>query len=163
MAKFIKKSLIVCSLLLLLAIAFFAVVISRRPSLLQEYNLYEGGFTPDSMSIVEKKTHLKFPDGSRGLKMYYDARGFNLVFAVKIEIPPDREEAMIQNLESIPRSSVNDVLNSASTRVTWWTPQAGTILIDRLLDDPHSGNFVHAFLCHENKRLILYLEFTERG
>lgn len=115
-------------------------------------------FDVDALKMVEDKTDLRLPTGTKGLNLLYHGERIDPAFVAKLKIQEESHELIFKELEHIPNLS-GAISGSHSEEVTWWTPRQGTIHVERLYVT--NGCCVHALLSKENNGLFLYLEWIQ--
>jgi hypothetical protein len=123
-----------------------------------DYSCDERTFDAKQLAMVEKCTTIALPPGSRGLNLMYDGSHVDPSFIAKIEIPPSSEEAMIKQLERIPYEEIG-VSGSMTEKAAWWNPSPSTTIMTRVSETIVRFVLVRVWLCKENGRVVLYLEW----
>jgi hypothetical protein len=141
----------------LFIVALVALFISAC-SYSSDYNLDSQSFKADSIKLVESKTGLVLPKGTRGLNMFYRGSQIDPSFAAKVEIPSEAEPAMNLEITKITNQEIN-VSRPLFKTLSWWNISDSTILAERQYYGPN-GYYVHIILCSENKKCILYVEWV---
>lgn len=112
--------------------------------------------TNQHLTIIEKRTGIKLPEGSTGLALYSDASGIDPWMTAKIQIPNDKADKF-RTSEPLRNEKPGSPSISSKSKHPWWKPgelQAGS-----------SGQFMqsHArvtwFLGQEGSNHILYLRW----
>lgn len=124
----------------------------------RDYHLDEESFDAESLKMVEQRTGLTLPAGSRGLNMFYQGSQIDPSFVAKIEIPAYSQEVLIKQIEQIHNED-GSVTGSLTEKVTWWNPSELTIQVERQFS--LDMNYVRIIFCEENERCILYLEWIK--
>ena len=123
-----------------------------------DYHLDHNTFDAKTLAMVQQRTRITMPEGSRGLNFYWaGAKCVDPWFLAKIEIPATAAETMMTQIESRQDGDFGVSLNPSGS-VTWWTPSE-TNRVDRRFTIPELG-YVHAIYCKEDGRWVLYLEWT---
>jgi hypothetical protein len=120
------------------------------------YNLDEKSFKAETLKMVEQRTGIPLPAGSRGLNIFYKGAPMDPYFVAKVEIPQTSHEELFKHIEQVPNQEIS-VSGSVTAKLPWWMPSKETIQVERRFK--LDGNYVHAVLCEENGRWILYLEW----
>jgi hypothetical protein len=126
-------------------------------SKLMDYQLDSRSFSSKYLAVVEAETGLRIPAESRGLNMYYCGSERSPSFIAKIEVPKAATDGFVRQIGNIPLRDVHADTNSLAKRMVWWTPLAGTLLIERKFGMPRSTAFVDASVREDAGRTILYI------
>ena len=119
-------------------------------------HLDEDSFDAAALAIVQRHTGIQLPDGSRGLKMFYQGSTLNPAFVAKIQIPVASGDELAGRLEKIQSQNAT-VSGALTSKVTWWNPSSGVMRVQRQFTP--GGDHVLAILIQEKDRLVLYLEW----
>ena len=123
------------------------------------YHLNEKSFDAQALRMVEDSIGFGLPKGTRGLHMFYVGSSIDPAFVAKVEIPTSEWEttvAKIQGLEGIPHAGDNDVYNSLTGQVKWWSPTNRTVF--KRYYRVHC--LVGVWCCKEDAASVLYLEWV---
>jgi hypothetical protein len=121
------------------------------------YERSEKTFDAKSFRMVEEKTELTFPAGSRGLNFYY-RRAIDPAFHAKIEIPATAHEAFENQIAHIKNQDSYHLGESEiEKKLAWWNPDIKTVQVQRIYFN--SGGPVQLRLCKEGDRWILYAQW----
>ena len=124
-----------------------------------DFELDAHSFGAESLELVGQRTGVTIPDGSHGLNLLNKGRQSDPSFIAKIEIPALSQETVAKEIERFPKSDTL-VINSLAGKVSWWRSSNATVRLERqFLRD---RDYVHALLCEENGKWILYLEWAGR-
>lgn len=145
------------ALSLVLGVALVASLLSAC-SRTSDYSLDEQHFTAASLKLVESKTGLSFPKGSRGLNMFYRGSQIDPSFAAKVKVPLEAEAAMRLQVTSIANVEIS-VSGKVFENLEWWRPSQGTILVERQFNGP-DGYYVHVILCSQQGDCVAYIEWA---
>jgi hypothetical protein len=121
--------------------------------------LDEKTFDSAALAMVQKETGIDLPDGSRGLRMFYDGTSsIDPSFVAKIQIPEASGDELAKRIEQI-RNHDGTVSSSLADKVTWWTPSNGVIRVQRQFNP--RGDYIRAILSQETNQLVLYVEWVK--
>ncbi len=123
-----------------------------------DYHLDQASFTIDALKMVEQRTGLTLPAGSRGLNMFYQGSYVDPSFIAKIEIPASSQESLAKKIALIPNKD-GYLSGSLTTKVDWWNPFEGIILTEGQVS--LQMDYVHIVLCEEKGRWLLYVEWVK--
>ena len=124
-----------------------------------DFELDAHSFSAESLELVGQRTGVTIPDGSHGLNLLNKGRQMDPSFIAKIEIPAFSQETVAKEIERFPKSDTR-VINSLAGKVSWWKSSNATLRLEtQFLRD---RDYVHALLCEENGKWILYLEWAGR-
>jgi hypothetical protein len=123
------------------------------------FELDASSFDPDSLKLVGQRTGVLFPEGSRGLNIINEGRQIDPSFAAKLELPSSSKQTVVHQIEQFPKKDVI-LVNPLAKEVSWWRSSQALIAVERQYFQ--GENLVHAILCEENGKLILYLEWHSR-
>jgi hypothetical protein len=153
-----KRILIQTHAMLLLASAVAPVALLLNAcSKPYNYSLDARSFTPAVLQDLESKTGLTFPEGSKGLNMYY--RGsYEPCLRAKLKIAPQGQAAILQQIRDIEHRRGIIGASGSLARLPWWTPSRGVTLVERHFDTTNDC-LVHLILSSEEKNCILYIEW----
>jgi len=140
-------------LILLLSMALAMTGCERSA---RSYELDSSSFSGGYLKLVEDKTGVTMPLGSRGLNLYYKGENLDPSLIAKIEIPKDAAENMIKQMEKIPASKWS-FQNTLSKKVTWWDISNTAPRIERQFNSASSSGFVDISLREEGEHWILYV------
>ena len=124
----------------------------------KDYSLDEKSFDADTLKMIEQRTGIQLPSDAQGLNMFYQGSQIDPSFIAKIKIPQSSREAIARQIKEIPNKD-GSVSGSLAEKVNWWTPSKSTIHTERQFTV--DMNYVHAILCQENGRWILYVEWIK--
>jgi len=133
-----------------------ALVACNNPA--RNYELNAQSFTAKNLKLVEQKTGIIMPAGSRGLNMYFDGFQIDPSLIAKIEIPDVASESVASQIEQIPIEHWT-VQNPLIKKVRWWKPSKVTPRVERQFNRNSSGGFVEIQLCEEDGHWILYVQW----
>jgi hypothetical protein len=115
-------------------------------------------FDADTLKMVEDKTCLRLPTGTKGLNLLYHGERIDPSFIAKLKVQEGSHQLVLNELENI-RNLSGAISGSHSEEVTWWTPSKGTIYVERLYVT--NGCYVHALLSNEKNCWYLYIEWIQ--
>lgn len=123
-----------------------------------DYHLNERTFDAKSLEMIQQKTGVTLPDGSRGLHLFWQgSASIDPSFVAKIEIPMSAGEAMTKQI-GLLRNVDGSVEGSLTEKVAWWKP-SNTARVERQYS--HDGNYIRIVVCKEKDRWVLYLEWIK--
>ena len=123
-----------------------------------DYHLDEKSFGADSLKMISQRIGIALPPASKGLHLYYQGAQIDPSFVAKIEIPASSSDAMLDDLKKLVNRA-GGVSGSLTSKVSWWSPVASTIRVQRQLTV--DGNYVRVLLCEEPDRWALYVEWIK--
>ncbi|MBK8090427.1 MAG: hypothetical protein IPK32_00105 [Verrucomicrobiaceae bacterium] len=112
--------------------------------------------TDQHLSIIEKRTGIKLPEGSIGQALYSDASGIDPWMIAKIQLPNDKVDDFRKS-EQLRKEKSEKHSITTEPKHTWWTPGK--------LESNSSGQFMQAnarvtwFLGREVSNYILFLRW----
>jgi len=112
-------------------------------------------FDAASLRMIQDKTGLHLPDGSKGLHIIVRERD-NLTFAACIEIPVSGLETLKEEL-SRKKSRDGEILKGLVAPLSWWNPSDGVVL-EKLFVKGMDG--IEVFLCNRDDRWLLFVYFV---
>lgn len=145
------------SSLLLVLTAILMLSSCSRSRWTREFELDDKTFDAEAMKMVETDSGLKLPAGAKGLNFHFKPP-IDPAFVAKIEIPADSRENLQKQIEAIKNEPINRS-GALSTKVTWWSPPAGSILIDRQ-GKQADWVYLRVVLTHEGGRYFLYVDHS---
>ncbi|MFH2066549.1 MAG: hypothetical protein ABIK15_15220 [Pseudomonadota bacterium] len=134
---------------------FTVLIIGCGSDIGRDYHLDEHSFDANSLKIIEERTNITFPQGARGLNMFYQGTSIDPSILAKIQIPTSEYQMFKKQLEKIPNSRGGINASSLTGKVTWWNPSESTLIMERLFNQEMNG--VHVMFCKEHDRFILYV------
>jgi len=118
----------------------------------QDYHLDGESFDAEWLKLVENKTGIALPEGSKGLHLFYKGNAVDPSFYAKIEIPEHSNKQMSDQIQKLP-NSMSSVTDNTAKSLSWWKPTQGTIGVKRLM----SG--LQVFLSKEEGKTVLYVSW----
>jgi hypothetical protein len=125
----------------------------------KDYQVDEVSFEAKHFKMIEEKTGLTLPKGSRGLHLFYRGYAIDPAFVAKVQIPGNAQEALRVRLEEIPQHNYGIEGSSLTQNLDWWTPSKGTIKVERVFD--YDMNAIQVILALEEGRWVLYLMWVK--
>ena len=122
----------------------------------QDFELDERSFDHATMQMIQTNTGINLPPDARGLNFFYKAP-IDPSFLAKIEIPAGSQAALLAQLATITNEHVQ-VSSAVGSRIKWWTPTKGKVLIDR--QRAGGDTYYHAVLTDDGGRLFLYFDWS---
>jgi hypothetical protein len=118
-----------------------------------DYSANEDSFDAGKLRMIEQRTGITLPKGTRGLNLFYRGSSIDPAFLAKVEIPFSELDAMANQINKHEQTGTID--STLMSRVTWWTPRASTVKSERrFLND---GDYVQAYVCKEDSTGIVYI------
>ena len=135
---------------------------TNRRNINRDFTLDAKTFDAESLKMISERTGIAFPKGSRGLNMFNKGRpnGPSFIrpsFVARIEIPASSSQAFLTEIGQIPTHDMG-VIHPLAESVNWWKPSSASIRLER--QDGDMKRYIHAVICNENEKWILYLEWT---
>jgi len=117
------------------------------------YEVHEKSFGAKKLKMIEERTGLRFPDGTRGLNMVVD-EDRAMCFAAKILIPELAYEPFArQIMEMKAKAGYMDL--TITNNLSWWHPSVDT---RKLYGDTTDG--LEIYLCREDGQWVLYVLYV---
>jgi hypothetical protein len=139
---------------IILALAIIGTMCWRLHS--GSYTLNQSNFSTNTLTLIENNTHLKFPEGSRGLNMIYDAEHTDPSFIAKIEIPSNEVSDLETQILDKPKGDYHPI-GLMSEKTPWWNPAKSEIIIASQYTADSS--FINLVLCQRSDQVILFVEW----
>lgn len=120
------------------------------------YTLDRKSFTAEKLKMVEQRTGLSLPVGSRGLNMFYKGEPMDPFFLARVEIPEASHDELLTRIDRLRNEEIH-ISGSPTKNFDWWRLSKETTKAERQFT--LNGDYVHVALCNENGHWILYLEW----
>lgn len=143
-------------LLLLSAVLFLASCGDSRYG--RAFELDQTTFDADAMKMIRDDTGLVIPEGARGLNFAYKPP-IDPAFLARIEIPAESRQSVETQLAALRENRVKSI-GGLATKIPWWQPTQGKVIVDKEVFYPSNGRALHAILTIEGESLILYIDWS---
>jgi len=121
-----------------------------------DIELFDESISTEILDQIQKDSGILLPPDSHGLNYYYKG-AIDPVYAVKIEIPSQARENIIEQVSKIKHKGTS-ISNALGTQFNWWIDAQSEILIDRQTDTGNS--YLIVILAEKDGRLFLYIEYA---
>jgi cobalamin biosynthesis Co2+ chelatase CbiK len=123
-----------------------------------DYYLNKDSFDKTHIKILEKRTGLKFPRGTKGLNLFNNGNKIDPSVYAKLEIPKVEVDNIVSQLETHKRA-YDTITYGGKPKLNWWTPSDKMRMNDNYDHFADRNNFLTIYIfCRENKHWILYLD-----
>lgn len=122
-----------------------------------DYEREAASFTTEDLQLVQQKSGLVLPAGSRGLNLVWRGRQMDPSFFAKIAIATNFAKAFQTQLGGFPDQKIS-INHSIPNNINWWQPFQGKIVLERTF--MQAGCYLHLVLCDDGGNCILYMEWV---
>jgi hypothetical protein len=120
-----------------------------------EFELGEQSFDTEVMQLIKDDSELALPEGTRGLNFRYRPP-MDPSFIARLAIPEESVELVRKQIEVLKNEKIN-ISGGLREKTAWWSPESGTIIIDRECHQADNDYF-RAILTREENQVVLYLD-----
>jgi hypothetical protein len=121
-----------------------------------EFEFLAPDVTAAHLKRIEERTGIDLPEGSVGMALYSNATGIDPWMVAKIQIPPDKVNALLASKPLEGYTPGHSTLISGADR-PWWTPDQMNKPLTG--DIKRSNAFVNWSLGREGEKHMLYIRW----